>query len=96
MANQYKALKVDGKTLFELSLLSGVDQTTIRSRYNAGKRGEELTKKPLFRADSGETIAEISARTGVNVNCIRWRKASYKTSSTAILGAKIQAKAARK
>ena len=75
-----------GKPNFkQLSLEAGVNQSTIRDRWKAGKRGYELVRpaikskdraRLLNRGDRGETLIQISRRYGINHKTVsdRWHK----------------------
>jgi hypothetical protein len=73
--NRRNIIRVEGKTLEEISDLSGIDRAEIKSRYFRGARTIQELSKPLKKPVlvDGKTLKEISLETGINYDTLKVR-----------------------
>ena len=73
--NRRNTIKVEGKTLEEISLNSGIPRAEVKSRYFRGARTIDDLSKPIKKPVlvEGKTLKEISKETGIKYDTLKVR-----------------------
>lgn len=73
--NRRNIIRVEGKTLEEISLSSGIPKSEVKSRYFRGAKTIAELSKPLKKPVlvGGKTLKEISEETGINYHTLKVR-----------------------